>query len=387
MSLVNTVNNLKILHINPYPPEHLGGSEVFCKNLAVNLKRRKNIDSDILTSDILKRGIKSDYLDDSIKVIYRKNYYNLWGKNPLVNIYSFLKKKFQEYDLIHVHSYIFFTSFQSALFRKLRKFPYILHIHGGVQTQKSLTSSVIDNFLLNFKNMFFDRWIGSFTIKTADAIISVCKKDLEIIKKCYNIQHDKNFYIPNAVNTDIFHKQNESAKKYITFIGRLSYIKGFDIFMDVIKELYENDKDLNFLIIGKGPLKRLIKPAQKTLPIMHSDFYPYENMVDIYNLSKAVLITSRFEGVPTILLESLACETPVISSNVGGVSEVLRDDENGLIIKYFNTKSAITKILDALQDEKKLSTFGRNGRDLILKDFSWDVITDKIEMVYKNFIS
>ncbi|MBA7681330.1 Alpha-maltose-1-phosphate synthase [subsurface metagenome] len=173
---------------------------------------------------------------------------------------------------------------------------------------------------------------------------------------------------------------------FVTFIGRLSHIKGFDIYMNVIKELHKYDKDLNFLIIGKGPLKKLIKPAQKILPILHSDFYPYEKMVDIYNHSKVVLITSRFEGVPTILLESLACETPVIASNVGGITEVLRNDENGLLIKDFNAKSAISQIIDVLHDQDKLSTFGRNGRNLVLKNFSWDVITDKIEMVYKNFI-
>ena len=383
---MNTINNLKILHINPYPPEHLGGSEVFCKNLAINLKKKKSFDSEILTSDILKRNVKIDFLDGSIKVIYKKNYYSLWGINPLVNIYSFLKKEFQNYDVIHVHSYLFLTSFQSALFRKLRKFPFILHIHGGVQTPQNLSSSLIEKLQLGFKNMFFDKWIGSFTIKTADALISVSKKDLDIIKKRYNIRHNNNYYIPNGVNTEIFQKKKESGKMYVTFIGRLSYIKGFDIYMNVIKELYKYDKDLNFLIIGKGPLKRLIKPAQKTLPILHSDFYPYEKMVDIYNLSKVVLITSRFEGVPTILLESLACETPVIASNVGGITEVLRNDENGLLIKDFNAKSAISQIIDVLHDQDKLSTFGRNGRNLVLKNFSWDVITDKIEMVYKNFI-
>jgi len=139
---------LKILHINPYPPEHLGGSEVFCKNLAINLKKKKSFDSEILTSDILKRNVKIDFLDGSIKVIYKKNYYSLWGINPLVNIYSFLKKEFQNYDVIHVHSYLFLTSFQSALFRKLRKFPFILHIHGGVQTPQNLSSSLIEKLQL-----------------------------------------------------------------------------------------------------------------------------------------------------------------------------------------------------------------------------------------------
>ena len=384
---MNTVNNLKILHINPYPPEHLGGSEVFCKNLAINLKKKKNFDSEILTSDILKRNVKIDFLDGSIKIIYKKNYYSLWGMNPLVNIYSFLKKNFQNYDVIHVHSYLFLTSFQSALFRKIRKFPFILHIHGGIQTPQSLSSGLIQKIQIGFKNMVFDKWIGRFTIKTADALISVSKKDLNIIKKRYSIQHNNNYYIPNGVNTEIFHKKKENGKMFVTFIGRLSYIKGFDIYMNVIKELYEYDKDLNFLIIGKGPLKKLIKPAQKTLPILHSDFYPYEKMVDIYNHSKVVLITSRFEGVPTTILESLACETPVIASNVGGISEVLRNDENGLLIKDFNAKSAISKIIEFLHDQDKLSTFGRNGRNLVLKNFSWDVVIDKIEMVYKNLIT
>ncbi|KKL93916.1 hypothetical protein LCGC14_1869890, partial [marine sediment metagenome] len=372
--------------INPYPPEHLGGSEVFCKNLAINLKK-KNIDSEILTSDILKRNVKIDFLDGSIKIIYKKNYHSLWGMNPLVNTYSFLKKNFQNYDVIHVHSYLFLTSFQSALFRKIRKFPFILHIHGGIQTPQNLSSSLVEKFQLGFKNIFFDKWIGSFTIKTADALISVSKKDLDIIEKRYNIRHNNNYYIPNGVNTEIFQKKKETGKIFVTFIGRLSYIKGFDIYMNVIKELYKYDKDLKFLIIGKGPLKRLIKSVQKTLPILHSDFYPYEKMVDIYNHSKVVLITSRFEGVPTILLESLACETPVIASSVGGISEVLRNDENGLLIKDFNSKSTISKILDVLHDQDKLSTFGRNGRNLVLKNFSWDVITDKIGMIYKNFIS
>ncbi|HEC39186.1 MAG TPA: glycosyltransferase family 1 protein [bacterium] len=385
--MVNKVNNLKILHINPYPPDHLGGSEVFCKNLAINLKKKKNFDSDILTSDILKKNVKFDYLDGSIKIFYKKNYYSLWGINPLVNIYSFLKKNYQNYDVIHVHSYLFLTSLQSALFRKIRKFPYVLHIHGGVQTPQNLSSGLIEKAQLGFKNMFFDKWIGSFTMKTADALISVSKKDLDIIKKRFNIRHNHKYYIPNGVNTEIFNKKKENGKMFVTFIGRLSYIKGFDIYMNVIKELYKNNKDLNFLIIGKGPLKKLIKPAQKNLPILHSDYYPHEKMVDIYNHSKVVLITSRFEGVPTTMLESLACETPVIASNVGGIPEVIRNDENGLLIENFNTKSAVTKIIDVLHDQDKSRTFGKNGRKLVLKKFSWDVITDKIEIVYKNFVS
>ncbi|MFW9827339.1 MAG: glycosyltransferase family 4 protein [Candidatus Thorarchaeota archaeon] len=378
---------MKILHVNPYPPEHLGGSEVFCKNLALNLKKEKNIDSVILTSDIFNKKIQKGILDNSIEIIYRNYYYNLWGINPIVNIYSFLKKELQNFDIIHAHSYIFFTSLQCALLRKLRKFPFILHIHGGVQTPKNLSPSIIENFRLRFKNLFFDKFIGKFTINSADAIISVSKQDLNIIKKRYGISHDYTYSIPNAVNTDIYKKFDQSERKYITFIGRLSYIKGFDRFIKIIKELSKNDKNLEFLIIGKGPLINLLKSVEEILPITYFESYPYEKMVEIYNLSKLVLITSRFEGMPTILLESLACETPVISLDVGGISEVLLDKKNGRLISNYSTEIVVKSILEIIYDEQKLKIFGKSGRNIILENFSWKIIVDKIEEIYSKIIN
>jgi glycosyltransferase involved in cell wall biosynthesis len=167
----------------------------------------------------------------------------------------------------------------------------------------------------------------------------------------------------------------------------LSYIKGFDRFINIIKELHKYDKNLEFLIIGKGPLITILKSVQKILPITYFESYPYEKMADIYNLSKLVIITSRFEGVPTILLESLACETPVISSNVGGISEVLISEKNGILLNNFNTKVVVRTILKIINDEEKLKNFGEKGRHIILESFSWKVILDKIEKVYNEFSS
>jgi len=377
---------MKVLQINPYPPNHLGGSEIFCKNLAINLLS-KNVDSTILTSDIFKAKKKTDTLESSIKVIYKYHLYNLWGKNPIVNIYSYLKKNYHKYDIIHAHSYIFFSSLQAAFLKRSRKFPLVLHIHGGISTPPSNSSSISEMIQLQFKNLIFDKVIGKYTIKASDAIISVSNKDLKLITAKYKLQDTKTYYIPNGIDINRFKVDNSSEKKYITFIGRLSYIKGIDIFINFIKKLYAKNDKLEFLIIGSGPLLNLVKDAQKNLPIKHYSYYPYDKIENIYNMSKLVILSSRFEGLPTSLLESLACETPVIANDVGGISEVLKNNENGLLYKNILNPEAINKTISLIADNKKLTNLGKNGKDLIHKDFSWDRITDKIVNVYKDVMN
>ena len=303
-----------------------------------------------------------------------------------MNIYPFIKKYYQKYDIIHSHSYIFFTSLQCAFLRKIRKFPLVLHIHGGVQTPFNVSTSVSEYLQLIWKEFFFDKLMGKRTIEHSDAIISVSKKDLDMLKKKYDLSQISTYYIPNAVNTRKFVKDSTIVPKYITFIGRLSFIKGFDIFIDLMQELYNKDNTLKFLIVGDGPLRYLLEKVNKNIPITYYKYIPYDRIQEIYNISKLLILTSRFEGVPTSILESLASETPAIAPNVGGISEILKPNTNGLIYDLNHPKEIIEKLLDLLSNDQKRKKYGKQGRDIILNKFSWDKVTDAIEEVYLNLI-
>lgn len=375
---------MKILHINPYPPENLGGSELFCKNLAISLAKKKNISCDILTSDFLKRNVKINYLENNVKVIYKKFFFSIWDKNPVVNIFNFLRKYHTNYDLIHAHAYPFFSSIQAALMKKILKYPFILHLH-GFEIQQNLIPgfNFYEKLQLKFKRLIFDKYIGKIPIKWADAVISVTDRDLKKVQNMFKLDKKKCFFIPNGIDTCKFRPDKTSHRKYITFIGRLSYIKGIDIFLNLIKEIYKLDRNLKFLIIGDGPLRNMVLTEMKELPIRYYPFYPYESIQKIYNLSKLVLITSRFEGLPTILLESFASETPVISTNVGGIGEVIKHGKNGYLISLKNFNRAPELILELINNQDKMNNFGRNGRNLIEQNFSWKTVTDQIIKVYQ----
>ena len=206
---------MRILHINPYPPGHVGGSEIFCKNLALNLSKFNNVKSDILTSDYFRFNIDKKEINKNLNVIYKRYYYNIWSKNPLVNVYSYLKKNYKNYDIIHAHSYIFFTSFQCALLRKFKRFNYFLHLHGGIQTYPYMRANIFEYFQLLMKKAIFDKYIGKFTIENADSIISVSQKDLNLIQEMYKIPNRHSYHIPNGVDIENFKYNKDIEKKYI----------------------------------------------------------------------------------------------------------------------------------------------------------------------------
>jgi len=114
---------MKILRVVSFPPEYIGGLPLYCKNITLNLAERKNVKCDILTSDLLNTRKNIDYLNQKVRVIYKKCFNFIGKKNPLVNFIPFIKKNYKNYDIIHAHGYYFFSTLQCAFLKSLLKKP------------------------------------------------------------------------------------------------------------------------------------------------------------------------------------------------------------------------------------------------------------------------
>ena len=105
MKKIQLTKNMKILRIIPFPPEFLGGIQIYCSNLSVCLAKTKNVESTILAPNILKKKYVSKKIHQKVNLVYTRCYTYVWNKNPLTFIISYLKKNYQNFDLIHVHGY------------------------------------------------------------------------------------------------------------------------------------------------------------------------------------------------------------------------------------------------------------------------------------------
>ena len=384
---------MKVLLITPSPPEYLGGLALFSRDLALNLEKN-GIRVDVLTSTLSKKGPIFAKLGENINVLKQKvhlfadNNNLLRIKNPLFFILKYLKKNARKYDLIHVHSYIYFSTIQIFIYKLLfnRKIPIILHLHGGIQTEEYIASSKKEKIMLLLKKYLFDIFSGKFMIKTANALISVSKDDLLAINKVFKIKrYEYNYYLPNVVDSNKFIKLKDIEKKYIGFIGRLTKIKGIDLFLKIVEEINKKDKEQQFLIIGDGPYIKDVKEAMKKYPIKFIQHVVHDKMVEYYNQCSIFIQTSRAEGLPTCVLEALSCEVPVIASNVGGTNEIVHNGKTGYLFENGIVNEALEEF-NLIKTNQMFDELGRNGRDLIKNKFSWEVITKKIILIYKKVI-
>ena len=369
-----------------YPPDHLGGYSLYCRNLMRNLTS-KGIECEVLSSYYNRISKSDEYIDlNDVRVISKRYWGNLLGLNPMFNILPFLNKHYKEYDIVHVHSYIFFSTIQAALFRKFRKFPLVLQLHGGVQTDDFYSSTLFERLQLLFKKILFDPIIGKTTLKTPDSLVSVSFLDLQTVLKQFKVKRKNNYWIPNAVDITKFKPLKECKRKYITFVGRLSYIKGFDIFLKIAELIHSKNKNIEFLIVGEGPLQDSLEEYRNKIPIKQYLRVPYDEIVKIYNQSRILLITSRYEGLPATMLEAMACGTPVVASRIGGIPEVIRNPNHGSLFDLSDLNEAASICLKIFDKPDQSSLDSDKIRDYIQNHFSWEIITGKMIKVYKDLI-
>ncbi|WP_371803601.1 glycosyltransferase family 4 protein [Candidatus Lokiarchaeum ossiferum] len=375
---------LKILHVTAYPPNKTGGLMIYIKNL-VEHETKHGVYCEILTTNLERR--KNYYqIINGIKVNFIKSIGDVWGINPLFNIIPFFRLNAKKFDIIHVHSYIHFSSIQAVVMAKILQIPVILTLHGGVQTSYWGASSISDVVQLFFKRSIFDKIIGRLMITLPDGLISVSKPDLLAINSIFSISREKNsFWIPNAVSLD-FSKKNENKKikrKFITYVSpRLTRIKGFDLFLKIMSEVNKKWPSIPILIVGDGELRSLIKNYDKELNITYIPHVQNAKMADIYYQSKIYVLSSRFEGLPTTLLEAMACCTPVVSTNVGGIPDLLQDNYNSFLYEPLDIKQAATKINMLIRSEETQKKFAQRSKKIIEKNFSWNIVTKKNIKVY-----
>ena len=202
----------------------------------------------------------------------------------------------------------------------------------------NLTSS---NLSAGFKNFIF-RFLKRRLLNYADRIIcpaNAIKDDLQIN---FGIRPDKMTTIYNPVQVDeiranMLHHWGENRNNIYRIVsaGTLEQRKGFDLLLDAISLVVKSHHNIHLTILGDGPEKENLNKQVLSLNLSDKvtlegyldNPYPYFADADLYVLS------SRFEGLPNVVLESLACGTPVVAFNCpGGIDEIIINESQGVIV-------------------------------------------------------
>ena len=100
--------------------------------------------------------------------------------------------------------------------------------------------------------------------------------------------------------------------------------------------------------------------------------------------SKILVVPSRTESIPQVIKEAFFLKIPVIATNVGGIPELISDNETGLLVESENPEQLIDKINKLLDDDQTQNKLAKNAFEFINKNFSWDVLIERYMNLYKS---
>ena len=376
---------MRIAQVSPFMPSRASGSVVYSTNLSLQLESRGH---DV---EFYAAGTTADDGESlrkgNVTVHTRPSYGVAFGVNPMAYVLTDLLKS--DAAVIHAHSYIYATSNQAAMAARIRGRPFVLHMHGatyqghGIADRKTAAA-------LFLKEKVYDKTLGKWTIGCADAIAAVSAFDMQQCRQAFDVSSDKLHLIPNAVDVEKFHPTDEGSDDLVTvtFVGRLEEWKGANSFVQIARRVHEEVPEARFQIAGDGPLKgRLIIDSRDLKEkIRFLGEISHGRIADLLRETSVLVLPSFIEGLPTVCLEALASGIPVVASDTGGTSEIIREGETGYLCPSADLDRFADRVIRLLRDPELRARFGRNGRALVERQYSWTRVAAMTERLYERLV-
>ncbi len=176
----------------------------------------------------------------------------------------------------------------------------------------------------------------------------------------------------------------------VGYIGRLSREKGVLNFVQAIPEILKERGDFEFLIGGDGQLRNEIKEyldkEKLSGKVKVKGWIPHDEVPEYLSTLKLLVLPSYTEGLPNIVLEAMACGTPVLATPVGAVPDVIKDGETGFIIEDNPPQSLAQNVIRAL-NYPNLMEVAQNARALVEKEFTYEKAVEKYREILGNLFS
>jgi glycosyltransferase involved in cell wall biosynthesis len=180
-----------------------------------------------------------------------------------------------------------------------------------------------------------------------------------------------------------------SDQHIVSIIGRLTSQKGHRYFLESAKRILEVLPESRFLIIGDGPLREELESLSLSLGIAQAvRFLGYrQDIATLMAISDVIAMPSLQEGLPYVLLEALALARPVVGTQVGGIPEVVRHGETGLLVPPRDSEGLAEAIIQLLRNPEETASLGERGRELVSREFNVETMVRKIAAVYTEVLS
>ncbi len=362
---------------------HMGGVERYTYNLAKTLKEKGN-NVIVVTSRI--DDLPESEMMDGIKV-YRVPCINLLdGRYPVLKFwnkrYRIIKKKLKKYPIkfVLVNTRFYLHSLAGVKFGHKNGIKTVMVDHGT--SHLSVHNKLFDKIggwwehIITWRDKRYCKdfygvslasceWLEHFHIKAKGALYNALNMD------------EINGLIENS-SKDVRkkHKIPENAK-VIAFTGRLLEEKGIIPLISSVEKICKERDDVYLVLAGDGPLDEYVN-EHKSDHIIPVGRLEYQDVISLLVESDIFCMPSFSEGFSTSVLEAVACNCYVVTTERGGSKEIIVSKDYGTIIKNNKEKLVYDALVEIIDDDSAREKACKNSYDKLINEFTWEVTTDKV---------
>jgi glycosyltransferase involved in cell wall biosynthesis len=361
---------------------HLISSKGFfgAENVVVNLaKAQKNQGFDVWI------GAFNDKRDPHLEIIEMAKKNNIqtvtfdcagrFDLKTIGAIRKFITKNNME--LVHAHGY------KSNLYA----------LAAGINTKlKKITTC--HNWLAENTKMRIYEQIDKLFLKSFDKIVAVSEQiktqvlkagvDIKKVALINNGIDLASFKLPLALKRTDFNIGND--EKIAGTVGRLTKEKGHCYLLAAAADALRVVPELKILIVGEGPLKKTLQAQARDLKIEDKVIFTgiRDDIPQLLKLMDVFVLPSLIEGMPLALLEAMAAKVPVVTTDVGAVSSIVKDEVSGLLIPPRDSKAMSEAMTRLLLNKNKAVELADKGYEIVKRDFSVQKMASDYKQLYES---
>ena len=269
-------------------------------------------------------------------------------KNPSFAIFSSLKSltNRESFDIVHGFN---IPSAYAVKYAKGKK--KVLSVHGVFSEQVDTLHSKSISSIAKIAESQVLNWPDKLTT------------DSKATQKLYKEKFDLNFeYLPSPLDIQKFSGISDVPKieNQVAYVGRDSYEKGIDILKQAESKIDGN--------------------------VVYCTDRSWDDAMKIIKSSQVIVVPSRMESLPTIVKEAFYLNVPVVATNVGGIPELISDNDTGLLVPPENPEKIADAVNDLLSNPEKAEKLAINGNNFVKKNMTWDVVLPKFIQFYEDLL-
>lgn len=240
----------------------------------------------------------------------------------------------------------------------------------------------------------FDQWTNFLVERN----VCVSRGVATFVEQTAGLDPQKTVIIPNAVAGERFQQAQPAdltnfgipaGNSVLIAIGRLEYQKGIDVLVAAVPSIVTRIPDTCLLIVGDGPDRAALERQADSLAVADRIHFAgrRNDVPELLAASTALVLPSRWEGMPNVVLEALASGKPILATDVEGTSELVRPGINGWLFPPDQPQLLAESAVALLSDRSRLAEMGQASQSLYYEQFTIDKLVDAHVRLFREILS